>query len=96
MVVLDKNFRIENDSFEYTLIKEQDTGRVNEKTGKKIISTDHWHFPNLKLSLKKYVNESLKVCDGVEEILTKLNELNEKIDKISNCGSGNGNCKCSG
>ncbi len=80
-MILDKDFKIEIDSYNYTLVKEQNTGELNKSSGKPVISRDQWHYPSLKMALKKYVDEALRPSGSIEEVLVKLEELYEMIDK---------------
>lgn len=77
---LDENFKIEIDSYNYSLIKEEVTEEINPRTGKPIVSRDQWHYPSLNMALKKYVDEVLRPSKSVEEVLGKLDYIYELID----------------
>lgn len=79
-MVLDKDFRIEVDSYNYTLVKERITEQINEKTGSPIVSKDQWHYPTLKMALSKYVDEALRASEDSKEILEKLEDIYKIID----------------
>lgn len=79
-MVLDKDFRIEVDSYNYTLVKERITEQINEKTGNPIVSKDQWHYPTLKMALSKYVDEALRASEDSKEILEKLEDIYKIID----------------
>ena len=79
-MVLDKDFRIEVDSYNYSLIKEEVTEEINPRTGKLIVSRDQWHYPSLNMALKKYVDEALRPSKSIEEVLGKLGSIYDLID----------------
>jgi hypothetical protein len=77
---LDENYRIETDKYNFTLVYESKS--FDEKKKKEVTSTDEWHYPDLKLALNKYVNQSLKPCKDALSVLEKLKELELLISKI--------------
>ena len=82
-IKIDDNFLIEVDVNNWTL-KYQDVGEYNEKTGKNKIVSDHWYFPNLKLCLKKYLDQSLRHNDSINSILESIDKLEKNIDEQIN------------
>jgi len=80
---LNNGYSITTDSYNWVL---KYAGEPYRKThrGKEreVIPTDEWYFPNVSLCLKKYIDQSLKSCGSIEEILSKLEILNEEIDVI--------------
>ena len=77
---LDKNYRIESDTYNFTLIYE--SKRTGIDSSKVITSKDEWYYPDFKSALNKYVNQSLKPCQDALSILDKLNEIELLISKI--------------
>ena len=78
---LDKNYRIESDTYNFTLIYESKS--FDEKKRKEVTSKDEWYYPDLKLALNKYVNQSLKPCQDALSILDKLNEIELLISNLN-------------
>lgn len=54
--------------------------RINEKTGKPIISKDTWYFGSISLALKKYLLESAADNDDVKQILKRIDEVEALIN----------------
>jgi len=76
MIQLDEFFRIETDANNFILVREEK--KYNEKKGKDYVSKDEWFYPRIDLCLNKYVNESLKVAQNIQElrdIYVKLTEI---------------------
>lgn len=79
---LDKNYTIEGEGYNWTLKFSEEA--VN-KDGKEIVRTDQWYYPSLKLALKKYADESLRVSEDIQEVIDKLNNIEETIKNITVC-----------
>jgi methionine salvage enolase-phosphatase E1 len=43
---------------------------------------DSFFYPNLKSALKAYVNKAVGDCKEVKEVLKKIEQLENKIDKL--------------
>lgn len=82
MIIIDENYRIENDVNNFILRYEKRDGTINAKTGKEITSTDEWYFSNIKLALTKYLNESLKTSDSITEVLDEIKRVETLISKL--------------
>ena len=78
---IDDNYRLENDSNQWTLIYEKE-GEVNPKTVKPTISTNKWYCGNMKQALKRYLDESLKECNSIETVLLELKRVESVIDNL--------------
>ena len=77
MITLDSEYFLKTDS--NTWVLHYESHRLGED-GKMITSKDHWYYPSLKLCLKKYVDQSLKSSDSVEQLLSRVNYLIDFID----------------
>jgi hypothetical protein len=77
---LDKNYRIESDTYNFTLIYESKS--FDEKKQKEVISKVEWYYPDLKSALNKYLNQSLKPSQNALSVLDKLNQIELLISKI--------------
>ncbi len=80
-IQLDECYSIEMERNDVILKYRCESDEINEKTGKNIIRSDYWFYPNVKLALKQYLLASLTDCTAISEILTKLAELENIIDK---------------
>lgn len=78
---LDDIYSIETNSYNFILNKVEVTEDISPKTGKAIVRSDSWYFPKLKQTLKRYVNEVVRPSKSVEEVIQKLNKLEEIIDR---------------
>lgn len=54
---------------------------INEK-GKTVKQKDNWYYPNVKMALKKYVNECVSYASNIDEIISKIEEVETKIDNL--------------
>lgn len=77
---LDENYRIETDTYNFTLVYESKA--FDEVKKKEVISKDEWHYPELKYALTKYMNQSLKSCTSIQEVLYKINEVELLIKSL--------------
>jgi uncharacterized protein Yka (UPF0111/DUF47 family) len=81
MIKLDDNFRIETDTHNWTLVYEEQTVATSGKhIGKTVTSKDEWHYPSIVPCLKKYLDESLKYCESIMEILERIGELEQRFE----------------
>lgn len=81
-IILDHAFTIKPDGNNFTLIKEEHTGKINPETKKEIVSRGVWYPPTLKDALKRYMKESLRTCDSLGAVLVRLDEVEAKIDNL--------------
>lgn len=81
MIVLDKNYRLENDSNNWVLIYEME-GDINPKTNKPTVSTDKWYCTSLTTALNRYVNESTKASETAEDLMVQLIRIQGEINSL--------------
>lgn len=67
---LDDNFYVLSDPYCWIL--------KNRKRGK----NSDTYFPTLKMLLKAWIDDCLKECDSVKEVIWKIEDLESKIDRI--------------
>jgi hypothetical protein len=79
---LDSRFRIDTDSHNWILRKEEASDRINKKTGEPFVSKDAWYFPKLHVLLKTYRDEHMKDIDpsSIDQILDEIKRVEAKID----------------
>lgn len=87
-IKLDENWSIEtqadNVCLKYKKIKT--IKRKNKKTDQEeeaeVTEKNEYHYPSIKLALKKYLNESQKDCTTIQDVLKRIDEVEKKINKI--------------
>jgi len=80
MIKLDEIFSIVPDTYCWILLKEEPTGKKNDK-GIEIVSRDRWYCADIESALKRYRNESCKDAETIEQLLEIIEESNQKIEK---------------
>ena len=87
-IKLDENYYIDISELNFTLSyrREKEVQKKNKETGveelKTVTEKSDWYYPSLKLCLKTYLNESLRSCESIEQVLQRISEVEQKIDKI--------------
>jgi hypothetical protein len=90
MIKLQNGYSIKTDSngvtlyFEESRKKEEIDKETKKKTGKLIdyTFTDEWYLLNIKQALTYYLQLELKNCESIEEILLRINKVEELIKNI--------------
>lgn len=82
MIKLDENYSIETDSYNVSLIYRRE--KEIEKNGelKTVVEKSDWHYPTLAHALKKYLSESLKECSSIEEVLKRIEIVENRINNL--------------
>lgn len=78
---LDKNYRLENDSNNWTLIFEED--RKKEDGTKYLFQDTIGYYPKMKMALSKYLDSCLKECSTGQEIFDEIARVEKVIIKIN-------------
>lgn len=81
---IDENYRIvfeENNTILQYYQKR--TRKKKDKTEELYEFTDNFYYPNLKTCLKAYLNKSISVPGNISEVLDKINQLEQKITKLT-------------
>lgn len=78
---IDSEYTLESDKYCWVL-KYAKEGDINPDTGKVIISRNETYHPSVKSALKRYMDAKTKDCKRVEDVLNRLNEVEETINKI--------------
>lgn len=81
MIKLDHLFYIEVDSYNCTLVREEEKTIERKGELKEVVSVQRWHYSNIKQCLFKYLTESLKPLEEVQQLLTKLTEIESIINE---------------
>jgi len=79
MLTLDENYSIDTDDTNNCTLKYScNTGKVHEKSGKEIVTTNEWYFPNIKLCLREYLHQCVKPSQSAKDMFTAIDRA-EKI-----------------
>jgi len=77
---LDKNYTITGESYNW-ILKYKSDPKVDDKK-KEYTTKSTWYFSNIKHALKKYMDESLKSSNSVEDLMEALIRVEEKINNL--------------
>lgn len=83
-ITLDADFRIESDENYYILIQKvlEESRTKGKPNGKMIEKEKKTYHAKLNLALKRYLRESLKECESIKGVISKLEEIESKIEQI--------------
>ena len=83
MIRIDKQWKIIVDENNYQLISEVESeGKDKEGNPKTIISTEKFYYPDIQCCMRRYLTESLRPSESVQQILSKINEVHATIKTI--------------
>jgi len=81
-MILSDKYRIINEENNTILQFFEERIKVKkDKTKESYIFTENYYYPNLKTALKSYVNKIIGDCNDVKKVLSKLDELELKLNK---------------
>lgn len=81
--IIDDSYTVETDAFSF-MLKKREKGKINEKTGKQEVSKGNWYYPTLQMCLQKYVQESVKECNGdIFVVINKLDKIECQISQLN-------------
>ena len=85
-IKLNENYRIERDSYSWTLIFNEEREKENKKTllKEKFIFEDKWYYPDIKQVLSKFIDLNLKDAETIQELSDKMDAISFKIDELKN------------
>lgn len=89
MLKLDDNYAIDSDAFN-VILRFENIGEINPKTGKPIISSSETYHPTLEQAVGSYVNQRLKSAIGtdvydLDAFISEVRELKKDIfNKVDN------------
>lgn len=85
-IKLNENYRIERDSYSWTLIFSEEREKQNKETllKEKFIFEDKWYYPDIKQVLNKFIDLDLKESKTIEELVDKMDSISCKIDELKN------------
>lgn len=89
---IDDNHYLEKDDWCITLVRTEVKKRPYSKKGTKkspgwkegeeYVSEDRTFYPNVKLALKKYLDFKISESTTIEEIVSKIEEVEESINNL--------------
>lgn len=84
IIILDNEWSILSDDTNVELKYSIQVEREDKKTGEKKIgvSTRSYHFPSIKFALKKYLDESLKESESIQEVLQQIERVHRTIKNL--------------
>lgn len=82
-IKLDENFYLEGERYNWILVFEEERKR-EKKDGTKEMFTfrDNWYFPKIEQALSTYKNEAVKSSKTADDILNKLNSVENAIKNL--------------
>lgn len=80
-IIIDENYSLVKDYGSWNLVYSK-TGEVNPLTGKAQKSENTSYHMNLRDALKWYLNQAMKDSATVNEILTRIDEVERKIETM--------------
>lgn len=81
MIRLDDFYTVDDESACWSLTYRKE-GDINPTTGKPSISTDVSYHANLKQALTKYLDESLKGSESLHSVLSRISEVEQRIETL--------------
>lgn len=83
-IILDENFRLEPDGYQWVLKYEAKRKEIDEDTleEKIVTSSDQWYHGELRFALRAYCDKVLKPEPTVKALWDKIEELFTKIDEL--------------
>lgn len=83
MIKLDGNYTIDSDAYNWILRFEKTyMGRDKEGNPKEHTSIDESYHANFKQCVLQYLNNTLKPCEALNEVLAKLNSIEAQLSNI--------------
>tara|TARA_R110000796_G_scaffold59008_1_gene135915 strand:- start:8383 stop:8664 length:282 start_codon:yes stop_codon:yes gene_type:complete len=85
-IILNDNWKIIRGSYSWELIFSEIRERQNKKTGKieEYTFEDKWYYPEIKMLLKRLINEELKDSSSIIELSEKMDKITLFIDSLKN------------
>lgn len=81
-IVLDEFYTLKSDNVQWIMYYEKETGEINSRTGKPIVSKDQWYFNRLGQALYSYIDKKLKEEESIDSMILALNELLIKAKEL--------------
>ena len=78
-IKLDENFRIVTDVNNFTLLFSREKEVTKKGITKTVNESDTWYCIDLQSALKRYLSESLRPSESIEEVLDKIDEVHITI-----------------
>lgn len=82
MIKLDEKWSIQADTYSWCLQQEVEKTRKKDDKEEQYTAVEKWYFPTLQKCLEEYTNEATKECKGTKELLQKLLDIKETVEKV--------------
>lgn len=81
-IKLDENYHIEVDSENVCLKFRREKEVLKQGELKTVTEKNEWHSPRIELALKRYLHETQKECETINEVLERINEVEQIIKNV--------------
>lgn len=83
-IQLDNKWSITPDTYSWCLTQQVEKTRKNKETKEEeqYTTEEKWYFPTLQKCLEEYTNEATKECQNMEEVLQKLIDIKDTVEKV--------------
>lgn len=82
MIQLNNEFYVETDSNNYILQHRKPKEVVKDGEAKTVLESDSWYFPTLSACLRKFLDESLKESESIQEVLQQIERVHKTIKNL--------------
>lgn len=82
-IQLDEHYRIEDEAACWILHCKIPTGKTSPTTGEPTFSLETSYHANFKQALIKYLDESLKGCESLQQVLSRITDVEQRIEALN-------------
>jgi hypothetical protein len=82
MIILDENYWLENDSYNWVLKFKAVRRELREGKEVEVTSEDQWYHGELRFALANYVSKVTKVASNVAELIAAVNKTQALVEKV--------------
>ncbi len=79
---IDENYSLENDAHQW-ILKYERQGDINQKTGNPTKSESKWYCGTINQALQRYLDESLKPAQNIEQLKGILDLSMERVIELT-------------
>lgn len=79
---IDDDFTIVPAEYSWDLKLERNTGVINPKTGKEMVTRKTWYCASIPDAIRRYVTEAGKQADSMTDLVEVLSRIEKTIGKI--------------
>jgi len=82
MIKLDQYYALTADANNWTLNYAREKEIIKDGVTKTVTERDTFYYPLITMALRKYLDESVKDCSDIKEVLSKIEEVHNTIKNI--------------